>query len=96
MEINDSSVERDNINKSDGIEIGVPHWPVVVTCLILLAAYALQGYLRVDPNHKLPRIGSQDLTTRWTRFLGQGSWDMYKEGYQKVIRCRHFSDAYCD
>lgn len=67
------------------VELGVTHWPIAVTtALLMIAAYAIQSFLKEDQLAKLPRIGSDDLRTRWLHFLGEGSWDMYLEGYKKV------------
>lgn len=84
MESNYSSVPQRG-HFVEMVEIGVSHWPAAITTLLLLlVAYSLQGYLKGDPNANLPQVGDEDLNTRWTAFLGPGSWEMYKEGYRKV------------
>lgn len=70
------------------VNIGIHHWPVAITTvLLLLAGLSLQNYLKPDSTVDLPRVGDPDLDKRWTHFLGPGSWEMYKEGYNKVRDC---------
>lgn len=87
MEPNHSSVHSQRGHVAGLVEIGISHWPAAVTSIVLLvAAFAFQNYFKEDPIAKLPRVGDPDLTTRWKKFIGPGSWDMYKEGYEKVKR----------
>lgn len=85
MEANDTVVGIQRGHLAEMVDLGISHWPAAVTSLVLLlAAFTIQTYLRQDPTSKLPRIGGDDVMARWTKYLGEGSWDMYREGYEKV------------
>lgn len=87
MDTNHSVVPPAQRGSLEGIvDISVTHWLVVVTTLLLLlVGLSIQSYRKPEDSRvNLPLAGDSDPDKASAHFAGEGSWDVYKEGYKKV------------